>query len=491
MKLKRFAVLLLAVALAAAVFPLGVTGVEGTYEFSTEYKSTVFYKRLSEYTLIGDNRYDLLAVAFTQLGYHEGDSDADMHGYSNGDRNFVEYNRLRSPLDNGEGNGVSYGYEWCASFVTWCLRHADIPHKIGGSEIGCNSILSWYKRASTYHSSATDYVPLPGDIILFGKRLADGSENASHVGIVVGVDGDTVYTIEGNNGGEVATHSYDRASSWIVGYCVPAYTIIEDTDYSGFLDEAKGTPGEYIVTAETLNIRALPNAEAKILGALAAGERVSISEIEGEWGLLSYGDGKGYISLSYAVKADRYICALKLCSQNSVWSFSGGLYGSVVSLPTETPEAEGKEFVGWASTVSADTAEYLPGDEYTLTGDATLYALWKSKYKVEFFDDDGTLLCTQYCSYGEKPSVPDAPEKEGTEFTGWTPEPDRPIVSDYKFYATYADDEESAESSEPIVDAVIVEKASPTEIAITAVAAVLVVVASALMIRDKAKKKRN
>ena len=108
---------MLALMICAAILPAGA--VKPVYEFGGEYQSSPYYNNLLSYELTGDGRYDALAVAFTQLGYHEGDSDAEMNGENgSGSRNFVEYNRMYGKLDNGEGNGMSYGYSWCAAFVS-------------------------------------------------------------------------------------------------------------------------------------------------------------------------------------------------------------------------------------------------------------------------------------------------------------------------------------------------------------------------------------
>ncbi|EKC54485.1 hypothetical protein OBE_12061, partial [human gut metagenome] len=56
----------------------------------------------------------------------------------------------------------------------------------------------------------------PGDAIFFDW---DGSGDADHVGIVVGVENGTVYTVEGNSSGDMCRYnSYPLGSSVIRGY---------------------------------------------------------------------------------------------------------------------------------------------------------------------------------------------------------------------------------------------------------------------------------
>ena len=69
-------------------------------------------------------------------------------------------------------------------------------------------------------SSAT---PIPGDYVFFdwdGRNDPDGGKDPDHVGAVLCVDGNQLYTIEGNSGGRVAVQRYDLNDKRIVGYGV-------------------------------------------------------------------------------------------------------------------------------------------------------------------------------------------------------------------------------------------------------------------------------
>ena len=221
------AILLFSLLLSAAILP--AAAVTPVYEIGEAYQSSPYYTRLLDYEPTGDERYDVLAIAFTQLGYHEGDSDAEMDGANaSGSRNFVEYNRMYGKLDNGEGNGMSYGYSWCAAFVSWCLRHAGVDEEVAVSEVSCRRMTDWYRENATFHPRESGYVPRPGDIIMFH----DGDGVAHHVGLVCGTEGSRVHVIDGNGREEsVATHVYHRHSRAILGYCVPDYETKPDTFY--------------------------------------------------------------------------------------------------------------------------------------------------------------------------------------------------------------------------------------------------------------------
>lgn len=187
------------------------------YDVSEAYRTSVWYRNLSALTLTENERNNVLRVAISQLGYHEGDSEADIDGYNeNGTGNYVEYMRLVKNAENGS--------DWCACFVNWCLSQAGVTH--AGGEIGCQRwIDDTFKASGRFCDSAYyggTYTPKPADVIFF-----DWDENgawADHVGLVLYVDEATVYTIEGNTkAGNVGLRTYAKDSSFILGYGTPAY----------------------------------------------------------------------------------------------------------------------------------------------------------------------------------------------------------------------------------------------------------------------------
>ena len=109
--------------------------------------------------------------------------------------------------------GFSSRVEWCACFVSWCYA------QVGLSEprfSGCTSGgMAWFQSHGQWADrNCADIAP--GDAIFFDW---DGSGNADHVGIVVGVDETRVYTVEGNSGSDACNYkSYPRGSSVIRGY---------------------------------------------------------------------------------------------------------------------------------------------------------------------------------------------------------------------------------------------------------------------------------
>ena len=228
-RLQKSILILLSVIMLANTYILSASAVEPIYKVGAEYAASPYYTALTEVTLTGDGRYDTLAIAFSQLGYHEGDSEAEMNGANtSGTKNFAEYTRLYGKLDNGEGNGVSYGYSWCAAFASWCLRHAGVAAEAAVTEVSCRRMTDWYRERDRFYSRRSGYVPQPGDLIMFQEKYG----LPSHVGLVIDTEWGRVRVIDGNGKeNSVAIHEYHRSDNKIYGYCVPDYTVKEGTVY--------------------------------------------------------------------------------------------------------------------------------------------------------------------------------------------------------------------------------------------------------------------
>jgi hypothetical protein len=98
-----------------------------------------------------------------------------------------------------EADGV-----WCAAFVYYCCKQAgfNIPIKPSGCSYnlaGCGAWEDWAKADEriAYHSGKDKtFNPERGDIVLF-DRIFDDKEH-DHIGIVVGVEPDSITVAEGN-----------------------------------------------------------------------------------------------------------------------------------------------------------------------------------------------------------------------------------------------------------------------------------------------------
>ena len=108
--------------------------------------------------------------------------------------------------------GFSSRVEWCACFVSWCYG------QMGLSEprfAACQSQgIPWFTSHGQWGARGYENIA-PGDAIFFDWDL-DGS--ADHVGLVIGTDGQSVYTVEGNSGDACKIKSYPLDYACIKGY---------------------------------------------------------------------------------------------------------------------------------------------------------------------------------------------------------------------------------------------------------------------------------
>ena len=111
---------------------------------------------------------------------------------------------------------------WCGCFLSWAAdqQKASIngdPPRFADVDKGMAKFKDsrmWRERGAT---------PIPGDYVFFdwdGRNDPDGGKDPDHVGAVLCVEGNFLYTIEGNSGGKVAVNRYPLSDKRIVGYGV-------------------------------------------------------------------------------------------------------------------------------------------------------------------------------------------------------------------------------------------------------------------------------
>ncbi len=429
------------------------------YEYGEAYKSSNYYDQLidAKLKLTGDHRYDVILIALSQVGYHEGDSDADMDGWNlGGSENFVEYNRLFCKLE-----GI-WGYAWCAAFVSWCQFQAGIPAEIDCSEISCprmiNEIL---KPQGLYQTRESGYTPIIGDLIYF--KNATSNAVSTHVGLVIGVRDGYVYTVEGNGGERVARHKYALNDSYIVGYGALKYETKKGTDYSVFsLEEDSAKPGKFVVTADSLNVRAGAGTSFSVLGTLKHGDEVEVLKFNENWGKIDFKGKEGWISASYLRSSDVNVFTIyyKVGEGKMKLTQQRKLPDKETVITDEVPTLEGNTFLGWATEKGSEVV-YSAGASYTADEDVTLYAVWEPTIlTVTFADYDGSILATFEYPYGSKVEEPKdiAPTRESDgeyayEFAGWDEKMTWYIKRDMTYTATYTARELTAEEKEQYIAA--------------------------------------
>lgn len=145
-------------------------------------------------------------------------------GYKEQGNNITKYSKDFDDNHPDFYNTKKQGAEWCDIFVDWCmvkaygedLAHALLcqPKKSAGA--GCIYSYAYYKA-----KGQVGRVPRVGAQAFFGMN----EKSLNHTGIVIGVDGSKVTTIEGNAGNEVKIRTYGPGG--VFGYGYPDYTLIE------------------------------------------------------------------------------------------------------------------------------------------------------------------------------------------------------------------------------------------------------------------------
>ena len=152
-----------------------------------------------------------LSIANAEVGTHEGANNKTKYG--------DEMHALQP-------RNMDKNAPWCDAFVDWvilqtCKRFgygAETARKVlcGDFDDYTYNSVALYKKAGRWTQT-----PRRGDQIFFGGN--------GHTGIVTGVAGGIVNTIEGNKGDKVTRCSYSKSSPSIIGYGRPRYELIGGT----------------------------------------------------------------------------------------------------------------------------------------------------------------------------------------------------------------------------------------------------------------------
>lgn len=348
-----------------------------SYEASPFYDTSKYKKSLQNVILTGDQRKDLVNVALSQVGYHEGNNHSQITGTnSSGNKNYTEYGYWFGYYAMGKNDG--HFYAWCAMFISWCARQARIPTSVISNAAYARADGSSKKGGYSYfhmdYKNRGSYTPQPGDLIFFG--------NWDHVGIVYKVVNGEVYTIEGNNDNSVKITKYSLTDPYIKCYGVPKYTssvassiLIYNTYLSNyFSNRSFYTIGSYKITAKSgLNARSQPNANSTRLSGWDYGTIVQVTATDGNWGYTS----RGWICLDYAE-----LVSGTTSSYDSTANYDVGNY--VVTTPSGLNCRRG------AGTNYSVIKTLTNGTHFSVTETDGAWG-----YSPEY----GGWLCLQYASY--------------------------------------------------------------------------------------------
>lgn len=143
----------------------------------------------------------------------------DSRGEIIGGKGYFSEWYIRSYKDNPGWNQYT---PWCGCFLSWgAAQQRDTingaPPKFADVDEGMEK----FKDSRMWREGGE--TPIPGDYVFFdwdGRNDPDGGKDPDHVGAVLCVEGNFLYTIEGNSGGRVAVQRYDLNDKRIVGYGV-------------------------------------------------------------------------------------------------------------------------------------------------------------------------------------------------------------------------------------------------------------------------------
>ena len=217
-------------------------------------------------------RNKVIEIAIKEIGYKEGENN---------------FNKYSKELYNTS-------QEWCADFVRWCLIKAGVGDLFPISSY-VPTIAEWYDQKELYKNSKAnggDYTPQKGDVILFDYNHNNTSD---HIGFVDYVEGNAVYTIEGNKDNMVKSCKYDLDSKDIRAYCIPAYPETEGT-----IEEKPKEVVKYVKTSTGIgvNVRSGAGTNYNRISGLADGTKVVVLEEKNGFSRIDVG---GWVCSNYLV----------------------------------------------------------------------------------------------------------------------------------------------------------------------------------------------
>ncbi len=377
------------------------------YSGSSSYRDSIYYKKLKSVKLTGNNAVDVVNVALSQVGYHESDSSYDLSGESSGCSSCTEY-----------GDWYGNQTDWCNIFVSWCGFVAGVSADIFPKLPSCsNSYYSVLPSAGAKCFEFTSGEELkPGD--LFFSCTCSGSHGCiDHMGIIEKVDGDYIYTVEGNLTDRVQRVKYPVSSGYSsdknaqINYIArPAYRNLKNDAKKAELKKLLKTLkpvntasfGGYkyeIYDAETSYYVAKSFAKAKkglLVCELSAAEKqllpLILKSSKGyfiENGVILNSKKYADVSLKKYGKNKKagFIVKYKE-SENVVISYNsnGGentpceqicKKKEKISLTSVIPVKENCKFLGWALSENAKMPDYTAKSKVMFKKDTVLFAVWQ------------------------------------------------------------------------------------------------------------------
>ena len=185
------------------------------------------------------DKQKVIDIALAEVGYLEkaDNTQLDEKTANAGNKNRTKYARDLDAL--WFYNTGKQGVQWCDVFVDWTFVRAYglsaalalTCQALGSAGAGCRYSRGYYKNKGQLFDT-----PEPGDQVFFWPSNRSDPNAVQHTGLVVAVDEEYVYTVEGNtsgasgvvsNGGGVFQKKYKRGYSRFAGFGRPRWDMDE------------------------------------------------------------------------------------------------------------------------------------------------------------------------------------------------------------------------------------------------------------------------
>ncbi len=257
--------------------------------------------------LSGNWAEDVVAVAESQLGYTESESNFYYDEENETQRGYTRY---------GAWYGNDYG-DWDAMFASFCLYYAGVPEETFPESAGVSTWIANLRNfeavdltGETHLYAAVEnetYTPKPGDLVFLDSLNIDNYFDgvADRVGIVTGIETKTdtetgneiemLQVVEGNYDDAVTATEYALDDVQIIGYGIlpeaPAEPEIFEISYETDMPDVISVEGpETIAEGETLtfSVSVLTDCGYEIEEVDANGDELVADDISADGDVITY-----------------------------------------------------------------------------------------------------------------------------------------------------------------------------------------------------------
>ena len=176
-----------------------------------------------------------------ELRTHFVDTARSYYGAEKGSAGHLDIlNIYNSQKKLPRGYKMTVNDPWCATFVSAMAIKCGLT-KIIPAECSCSKMIELHKALGTWQEY-DDYVPEPGDLILYDwddNGKGDNTGSPAHIGIVVRVTSGLIRVIEGNLYSSVWHRDIKVDGMKIRGYCVPNFAALSEKEVKTMFEDVK------------------------------------------------------------------------------------------------------------------------------------------------------------------------------------------------------------------------------------------------------------